>query len=304
MDFSKLKKSSGLSSIEKLNQEIAKYDNNSGAKDERFWYPAVDKAGNGFAVGRFLPPPGNEDVPFVRVFSHGFKGPMGQWYIENSLTTIGQNDPVSEYNSQLWNTGLETNKEIVRKQKRKLAFISNFYVITDTLNPENQGKVFLFRYGKKIFDKLNEAMNPPFPDKDPMNPFDLWTGANFKIKIRQVEGYRNYDMSEFAEAGPLFDDDAKLEAIWKQELSLQEFVDPNNQKEFKTYAELKAKLHRVLCLDQVASPRAAEVPTSTPRPAAARQAPELPSVEEDSPPWVGSAADDDADLSFFKKMAE
>jgi hypothetical protein len=248
VEFSKLKQMRGNKSLEALTAELNKFNTNQteSKKDDRFWYPAVDKAGNGYAVIRFLPAPGEEDVPFVRMFEHGFKGPTGSWYIENSLTTIGKQDPVGEYNTTLWNSGLDSDKEIARKQKRKLHFISNIYIVTDQQNPENEGKVFLFKYGKKIFDKLNEAMNPQFADEDAMNPFDFWSGANFKLKIRHVEGYRNYDKSEFSSVGPLLEDDSALERIWKKEHSLQEFIAPNN---FKSYDELKSKLYKVLGLD-------------------------------------------------------
>jgi hypothetical protein len=191
VDFSKLKANSGKKSLEELNKKLASVAGNEGrGSDDRFWTPTVDKAGNGYAIIRFLPAPGEEDVPFIRLFDHGFQGPGG-WYIENSLTTIGKDDPVSEHNSKLWNSGIEANKEIARKQKRRLHFISNIYVVQDSGKPENEGKVFLFKYGKKIFDKLNETMNPQFADEEAVNPFDLWAGANFKLKIRNVEGYRN-----------------------------------------------------------------------------------------------------------------
>jgi len=305
VDFSKLKAMSGKQSLDKLSSELSKINGGgqgSSDKDDRFWYPNVDKAGNGYAVVRFLPPPPDEDMPFVRMFSHGFKGPTGSWYIENSLTTLGKPDPVGEYNSQLWNSGIEADKEIARAQKRKLAFISNVYVITDQQNPENEGKVFLFKYGKKIFDKLNEAMNPQFADEDAMNPFDLWSGANFKLKIRNVEGYRNYDKSEFAPACPLFDDDSAMESIWKKEYSLAELVSPDK---FKSYDELKAKLHRVLGLDGS---------TLGKTPAAARA---NPAAQETDIPWAEAPkfkssspapapAEDDEDeesMEFFKKLA-
>ncbi len=244
VDFKSLKAASGKKSLENLTAELSKMKD-TGAKsgpDERFWTATVDKAGNGMAIIRFLPSPQNEDVPFVRMFDHGFQGPGG-WYIENSLTTIGKQDPVSEYNSKLWNSGIEANKDIVRKQKRRLHFISNIYVVSDPGNPANEGKVFLFKYGKKIFDKLEESMNPQFADEEAINPFDLWAGANFKLKIRQVEGYRNYDKSEFDKTGPLLKDDEKLEEIWKSEHSLQAFLSETN---FKTYEELQARLTKVL----------------------------------------------------------
>lgn len=306
MDFSKLK-SQSKSSLEKLSQELSKmnqqYDK---GKDDRFWYPNVDKAGNGYAVIRFLPAPGDEPVPFIRMWDHGFKGPTGSWYIENSLTTIGKPDPVAELNSKLWNMSSDDespSRKQARAQKRKLSYIANIYVIQDQANPENNGKVFLFKFGKKIFDKLNEAMNPQFADEKPLNPFDLWAGASFKLKIRNVDGYRNYDKSEFASAGPLFDDDEQMEAVWKQEHSLQEFLDPSK---FKSYEELQAKLNKVLGLNE----------NGTVAPAAARAAAasRTPSDDEDDLPWqapkqersappANSAEDDDEDMAFFKKLA-
>lgn len=296
-NFAKLKAQSGKKSLEKLTSELSKLSGgqNDKSNDDRYWYPNVDKAGNGYAVIRFLPAPGDEDVPFVRLFSHGFKGPTGSWYIENSLTTIGKNDPVGEYNTQLWNSGLESDKEIARKQKRKLTFISNIYVITDQNNPENEGKVFLFKYGKKIFDKLNEAMNPQFADEAPMNPFDLWDGANFKLKIRNVEGYRNYDKSEFASSGPLSEDDDEMEKIWKQAHSLQELIAPN---QFKSYDELKAKLNKVLGLDDNYVSKTHldedEIP-STPAPKLKETLAAAPKMDDED--------EDDEGLEYFKKLA-
>jgi hypothetical protein len=222
----------------------------AGSKDDtRLWQPTVDKAGNGMAVIRFLPAPavdGDDALPWVRRFDHGFQGPGG-WYIENSLTTLNQKDPVSEYNTTLWNSGIEANKEIARKQKRRLHYIANILVVSDPSNPSNEGQIKLFKFGKKIFDKLTEAMNPEFADETPINPFDMWEGANFKLKIRNVEGYRNYDKSEFADKSALLDgDDEKLETLWKKEYSLKEFTDPSN---FKSYEVLKAKLDKVLGFD-------------------------------------------------------
>jgi hypothetical protein len=298
MDFSKLKANSGKKSLEELNAKLAKVSGTQESKsDDRFWSASVDKAGNGYAVIRFLPAPPNEDVPFIRMFDHGFQGPGG-WYIENSLTTLGKQDPVSEYNSQLWNSGIEANKEIARKQKRRLHFVSNIYVVTDSGNPENEGKVFLYKYGKKIFDKLNEAMNPQFADEAPLNPFDLWAGANFKLKIRNLEGYRNYDKSEFDNPKPLLSDDEELENVWKGEHSLQAFLDASN---FKSYDELKSRLMKVLAEDMgKKSPRAEEedLPWGKPEDEAptfkAAAAPKIAAVDED---------EDDESLEFFKKLA-
>ena len=243
MSFANLKKQSKLGSLTaKLVKEVEKMNNNGASGDDRLWKLDVDKSGNGYAVIRFLPAPENEDPPFVKLYSHAFQGPGG-WYIENSLTTLGQKDPVSEYNSQLWNNGTDAGKEMARKQKRKLTYISNIYVVKDPANPENEGKTFLYKYGKKIFDKLTAAMQPEFEDEEAIDPFDFWQGANFKLKAKNVAGYRNYDSSEFAAVSPLLDDDDAMESIWKKELSLSEFVAPD---QFKTYDELKVRLEYVL----------------------------------------------------------
>ena len=211
--------------------------------DERLWKPELDKSGNGYAVIRFLPAIEKEDLPWAKLWSHAFQGPTGQWFIENSLTTIGQKDPVSEYNTSLWNSGVESDKEIARKQKRKLQYYSNIYVVSDSKHPENEGKVFLFRYGKKIFDKIMAAMQPEFEDEKPINPFDLWQGANFKLKIRKVDGFWNYDKSEFEATSPLSDDDKTIERIWGEQYPLADFTAPSN---FKSYNELKTRLDTVL----------------------------------------------------------
>jgi hypothetical protein len=245
--FANLKRN--RSSFEKLTKAIESSNQSSeaGSKDDnRFWQPSVDKAGNGMAIIRFLPAPavdGDDALPWIRVFSHGFQGPGG-WLIDNCLTTLNAKCPVCEHNSTLWNSGIEANKDIARKQKRKLSYVANILVVSDPSNPSNEGQVKLFKFGKKIFDKISEAMNPEFADETPVNPFDLWEGANFKLKIRNVEGYRNYDKSEFADASPLFDgDDAKLEELWKKEYSLLEFTE---NKQFKSYDQLKARLDKVL----------------------------------------------------------
>jgi len=243
MSFANLKKQSKLGSLtEKLVKEVQKMNNSSSSGDERFWKLECDKANNGYAVIRFLPAPDGEDLPFVKLYSHAFQG-TGGWYIENSRTTIGEKDPVSEYNSGLWNSGIDSNKEIARKQKRKLTYISNIYVVKDPANPENEGGVFLYKFGKKIFDKLTAAMQPEFEDEESIDPFDFWKGANFKLKAKNVAGYRNYDSSEFAVPGPLLDDDDALEALWKKQNSLAELVAPS---QFKSYEELKTRLDSVL----------------------------------------------------------
>ena len=306
--FASLRKNS-KSQFDKLINEVQKLNapTQGSQEDNRFWKPEVDKAGNGYAVIRFLPTPsadGDEGTPYVRIWDHGFQGPNG-WYIEKSLTTLGQKDPVSEYNSQLWNSGIEANKELVRKYKRRLSFISNIYVVKDPAHPENEGKVMLFKYGKKIWDKIELAMNPEFEDEKKINPFDLWEGANFKLKIRKVEGYRNYDKSEFEDASPLMNDDDELESIWKQEHALQPFLDP---KEFKSYDELKARLNKSLGLDGgVAAARSSVIESnggvwdgeST------QAAPKQKAVAaKSSPTKMPDLDEDDEGLDFFKKLAE
>jgi hypothetical protein len=243
MSFSNLKKQSSLGSLtQKLVKEVEKMSTSSSSADERLWKPEMDKTGNGYAVIRFLPAPEGEDLPWVKMYSHGFQGPGG-WYIENSLTTLGQKDPVSEYNRDLWNSGDDKDKETVRKQKRKLSYHSNIYIVSDPKNPHNEGKVFLFKYGKKIFDKIMAAMQPEFEDESPINPFDFWQGANFKLKIRKVDGYWNYDKSEFDRQSSLLDDDDALEAIWKKEYSLSALTSAD---QFKTYEDLEKRLKYVL----------------------------------------------------------
>jgi hypothetical protein len=297
VDFSKLKANSGKKSLEDLNKKLASVSGNEGkGSDDRFWNPTVDKAGNGYAIIRFLPAPPDEDVPFIRMFDHGFQGPGG-WYIEKSLSTIGKPDPVGEYNSKLWNSGIEANKEIARKQKRRLHFISNIYVVHDSGNPDNEGKVFLYKYGKKIFDKLNEATNPQFADEEAVNPFDLWAGSNFKLKIRNVEGYRNYDKSEFEKPGPLMNDDSDLENVWKKEYSLQAFLDHSN---FKSYDELKSRFLRVLGESDARVNTRAEDDD----PWAEEQAPKLKAAAAPKAPAFEDDEDDDESLEFFKSLAK
>ena len=243
MSFADLKKQSKLGSLTaKLVKQVEKMNNTGSTGDDRLWKLDVDKSGNGYAVIRFLPAPNGEDLPFVKLYSHAFQGPGG-WYIENSLTSLGQKDPVSEYNTTLWNNGTDAGKELARKQKRKLTYISNIYVVKDPANPENEGKVFLFKYGKKIFDKLTAAMQPEFEDEEAIDPFDFWQGANFKLKAKNVAGYRNYDSSEFAAQSPLLDDDEAMEGLWKKQSSLQEFVGAD---QFKSYEDLKKRLGYVL----------------------------------------------------------
>ena len=248
MSFSNLKRN--RDSIEKLTKaiETTTQSAEAGSKDDnRMWAPTVDKSGNGMAVIRFLPAPeadGEDGLPWIRMFDHGFQGPGG-WYIENSLTTLGQKDPVSEHNRVLWNSGSDRDKEIARKQKRKLSYYANIYVVSDPAHPENEGRVFLYKFGKKIYDKITEAMQPQFADEEAINPFDFWTGANFKLKIRKVEGYWNYDKSEFDKPSALLDDDDKLEKIYKNLNDLNEFSAASN---FKSYDELKKRLDYTLGL--------------------------------------------------------
>ena len=261
--------------------------------DDRFWKPTRDKAGNGYAVIRFLPQKEGEDLPWVRYWDHGFKGPTGLWYIENSLTSINQPDPVSEHNSVLWNSGRDEDKALAREQKRRLHYVSNVLVISDPDNPQNEGKVFLYKFGKKIFDKIMDVMQPQFADETPVNPYDFWEGADFKLKIRKVEGWVNYDKSEFSAPSALFDgDEGRLNEVYGQLYALQDFLDPKN---YKTYDELKAKLNRVLGVD-------AGVSMEAPAPAPVVEA---PSFAAESAPVADTAdSDEDDTLSYFAKLAK
>ena len=294
MDFEALKQSS--SNFDKLTKAIEanlgsenKEQNKSKYQDDRFWKPELDKTGNGYAVIRFLPAVEGEDLPWQRVWSHAFQD-VGGWYIENSLTTLGQKDPVSEENTRLWNTGLDSDKEIARKRKRKLSYYANVLVQSDPKHPENEGKVFLFKFGKKIFDKITEAMQPAFEDEKPVNPFDFWKGANFKLKIRKVDGYWNYDKSEFEAVSPVAEDDEKIKSIWKQQHPLKPFLDPSN---FKTYDELKEKLNRTIT--GVRSTTTADKVDLPPQNNSSVKSNEVAST---------SASDDDDTLSYFSKLAE
>ena len=293
MDFETLKSSS--SNFDKLTKALESnlnpedQSNKNKYQDDRFWKPELDKTGNGYAVIRFLPAVSGEDLPWQRVWSHAFQGPGG-WYIENSLTTLNQKDPVSEENTRLWNTGVDSDKEIARKRKRKLSYYSNIFVGSDPKHPENEGKVFLFKFGKKIFDKITEAMQPAFEDEKPMNPFDFWKGANFKLKIRKVDGYWNYDKSEFESVSQIKESDDQIKSIWSSQHPLKPFLAPDN---FKTYDELKEKLNRT-----ITGVRSAQTADKTDLP------PKNGSAVAKSSDVTPSASEDDDTLSYFSKLAE
>ena len=294
MSFANLKSSRG-SSIDQLVKAAEAVSTKTETKsyaDDRFWKPTQDKAGNGYAVIRFLPAKEGEDLPWVRYWDHGFKGPTGLWYIENSLTSIGQPDPVSESNGLLWNSGREEDKQTARDRKRRLHYVSNIMVVSDSANPDAEGKVFLYKFGKKIFDKIMDQMQPQFADEEPVNPFDFWEGADFKIKIRKVEGWTNYDKSEFAApAAVAGGDEEALEGIYNKLYSLSEFTNPEH---YKTYAELKAKLNRVLGVDAGAT-MAPEDMQYAPAPSE--------KVAEPEPVATAEGSEDDT-LSYFAKLAQ
>jgi hypothetical protein len=295
MSLAQMKKSSSLDQLLGAAQSENQSQEKKSYVDERLWKPELDKSGNGYAVIRFLPAPDGEDMPWAKLWNHAFQGPTGQWYIENSLTTLNNNDPVSEMNSAYWNSGVESDKEIARRQKRKLQYYSNIYVVSDSRHPEHEGKVFLFRYGKKIFDKLMESMQPAFEDETPVNPFDFWEGANFKLKIRKVDGYWNYDKSEFEGPSALFDNDDNIEKVWKKQYALNEFTASTN---FKSYDELKTRLSMVLA----GTTTVGNVTTlMEDEPVAA---PVVNTVEEPAP--TVSVVDDDAEetLDYFQKLAD
>ena len=305
--FQNLKRTNGnLDKLAKAIETMSSGSSEGSKNDNRFWKPEVDKVGNGYAVIRFLPTPpqdGDDFLPWAKVFHHGFQG-SGGWLIENCLTTKNEKCPVCEHNMTLWNSGIESNKDIVRKQKRKLSYISNVYIVSDPKHPENEGKVFLFKFGAKIFDKITAAMNPEFEDEQAINPFDFWTGANFKLKIRKVEGYQNYDKSEFDSQEPLSDDDEELERIWKSEHSLKGFLDDDN---FKTYDEIKVRLNRALGLSGTQSTSRAEdtdVDFQQPSPKARmKEESSEPKFMERKMPEIPSSDDED-DFTYFSKLAE
>ena len=298
MSFASMKKSSSLDKLLGAVETENKPQEKKSYVDERLWKPQLDKSGNGYAVIRFLPAPEGEEMPWAKIWNHAFQGPTGQWYIENSLTTVGQSDPVSEHNTRLWNSGAESDKEIARKQKRKLQYYSNIYVVTDSKNPNNEGKVFLFRFGKKIFDKITEAMQPAFDDEVAINPFDFWKGANFKLKIRKVDGFWNYDKSEFDSVSPLLDDDEALEEVWKGQYSLNDFTAPTN---FKSYDELKKRLDTVLSgvVSTTAVSSVVEMATGV-------EETFVVDTEEEPAPTVSVSveSEDDDTMSYFEKLAD
>ena len=289
--FKDLKKNR-MSNLESLSKQVEKLAEKPSYGDDRIWKCERDKSGNGYAVIRFLPATADEDTPWVQLWSHGFKGPGG-WYIENSLTTIGKDDPVSKANTSLWNSGIDSDKDLARARKRKLSYYSNILVLEDSANKENEGKVFLFRYGKKIFEKITGVMNPEFKDETPLNPFDFWEGADFKIKIRQVDGYVNYDKSEFSTPSKLFEgDDVKCEEVWKQQHKLQELISTDN---FKSYQELEARFHTVIAHMEYTNADGT------------KESEFVGTIEESTADPVASvdAAESDSDnLEYFKKLAE
>ena len=302
MSFASLKKQSNLGSLTaKLVKEVEKVNNSSGGGDERLWKPELDKTGNGYAVIRFLPAPDKEEIPWAKLYTHAFQGPGG-WYIENSLTTVGGKDPVSDYNRELWNSGNESDKDTVRKQKRKLSYYSNIYVVKDPTNPQNEGKVFLFKYGKKIFDKVMEAMQPEFEDETPINPFDFWQGANFKLKIVKKDGFWNYDKSEFDSLAPLLSDDDALEAIWKKEYSLAAVTATD---QFKSYEDLERRLKYVLGKKPAQSRYTpdSELEDESEGKYAVAEKTVTEAVSTPTPSVTVDKDEDDA-LSYFQKLAE
>ena len=302
MSFASLKKQSNLGSLTaKLVKEVEKVNNSSSGGDERLWKPELDKSGNGYAVIRFLPAPDKEEIPWAKLYTHAFQGPGG-WYIENSLTTVGGKDPVSDYNRELWNSGNESDKDTVRKQKRKLSYYSNIYVVKDPTNPQNEGKVFLFKYGKKIFDKVMEAMQPEFEDETPINPFDFWQGANFKLKIVKKDGFWNYDKSEFDSLAPLLDDDDALEAIWKKEYSLAAVTATD---QFKSYEDLERRLKYVLGKKPAQSRYIpdSELEDESEGKYAVAEKTVAEAVSTPTPSVTVDKDEDDA-LSYFQKLAE
>ena len=300
MSFKDLKKQSSLGSLtQKLVKEVEKMNTTGGGADGRLWKPEVDKTGNGYAVIRFLPAPEGEEIPWMKLYSHAFQGPGG-WYIENSLTTVGKKDPVSEHNRELWNSGNESDKDVVRRQKRKLSYYANVYVVKDPTNPQNEGGVFLYKFGKKIFDKIMEAMQPEFEDEDAINPFDFWQGANFKLKIKKKDGYWNYDSSEFDKVSPLLEDDDALEALWKKQYSLAA-VTASDQ--FKSYEDLEKRLKYVLG-QKSSTRRVFDESLEDESEGRGSFTPDFKSKAPVAAPVASASQDEDDALSYFQKLAE
>ncbi len=253
--------------------------------DDRFWKLEGDKAGNGTATLRFLPRVEGDELPWVKIFSHGFQGPTGKWYIENSLTTLGENDPVGELNSRLWNSGTQANQDIARKQKRKLSFIANVLIVSDPKHPENEGRVFMFKFGKKIFDKIMDKARPTYEDEKPVNVFDLWEGANFKLRMRKKDGYTNYDESSFMDPTPVSQDEQEMLKVVTSQYKLSEFLDRKN---FKSYDELKRKLEEVLSGDSFSSKSAAQMAEEDDMPSA-----EAPKIASKPAPKIAEISDEE-----------
>ena len=297
MSLDSLRKSNSLDKLLNAVKEDSAPQEKKSYKDERLWKPELDKSGNGYAVIRFLPSCDGEDLPWAKLWSHAFQGPTGQWYIENSRTTLGkqEKDPVSQHNTALWNSGVESDKEIARKQKRKLQYYSNIYVESDSKHPENNGKVFLFRYGKKIFDKIMAAMQPEFEDESAINPFDFWKGANFKLKIRKVDGYWNYDKSEFDSPTAILDNDDAIESLWKSQYSLNDFTADSN---FKSYDELKIRLDTVLSGKTTVGNVTDSIEEET------VAAPKVDTTPSEAPKVAASVDSEDQDsMDYFNKLA-
>lgn len=287
------------SNFNKIKESLDKINSKFQKDDDTFWRPEVDKAGDGYAEIRFLPTPpqdGDEGVPFVKLLSYSFQGPTGQWYIENSPKTLDNNafDPVAEANARAWKEG-EAGQAEARGRTMRKQFVANVYIVDDGANPENNGKVFRWRFPKKIMDKIDQAMNPKFKGDEPLNPFDLLEGANFKIRIKTVESgqnsYLNYDDSSFKNPAPLFKNDEKLNEIWQQSHSLLELVSPDK---FKSEAELRERFASVMGLS---------VSEKEPEPVKKTE-PKLSEKIDDEIPFVGNDNDDvEDDLEYFKKLA-
>jgi hypothetical protein len=303
MSFANLKRSS-KANFKSLADKMTQESKGSSFSDDRIWTPDIDKSGSGFAIIRFLPEADGEDFPYVKTYTHGFKQ-GNKWFIENCPTTIGNPCPVCEANSELWNTEIKENQEIVRRRKRSLRYMSNIIVLSDSKRPENEGRVFLFSYGQKIFDKLMSAIKPEFDDEEPFNPFDLWGGAPFKLKIRQVEGFRNYDKSEFGDRGPLFDDDDAMAKVWESQYKLKEFLAPAR---FNPYEEIKKRFNAFIKGGTYTTPTPQnegdqnedtppwEPPAQEPRRQAARKDP--------APASEAAASDDDDDFKMFRSLID
>lgn len=292
------------SNLQKVKEALDKMNKGGDSyKDGRMWTPTQDDAGNALAVIRFLPSLKADQLPWVKVYTHGFQGSTGRWYIEKCLTTIGADDPVCNYTRKLWNRGDDEGKELARKYKRKLSYYSNVLVVNDPKHPENEGKVFLFRYGAKIFAKITSMMMPELDSDPSVDVFDPDVGANFRLRVKRVAGYANYDDSAFQAPSPISKDDKVLDGILSAAYDLGEFLKPES---YKSFDELDAKFHDVLQVEGKPETATREATWDKPE-AETWDEPKAKSVRApraESKPAPEPVMDDDDPAKYFEQFAK